>query len=70
MSRTTRRIAGAAVVGACAVALAAPALASPTQTSADRSSNGYGHSPRNVDVQILSFNDFHGNLEPPSGSSG
>ena len=23
-----------------------------------------------VHVQILSFNDFHGNLEPPSGSSG
>ena len=23
-----------------------------------------------VSVQLLSFNDFHGNLEPPSGSSG
>ena len=23
-----------------------------------------------VDVQLLSFNDYHGNLEPPSGSSG
>jgi 5'-nucleotidase len=23
-----------------------------------------------VDVQLLAFNDFHGNLEPPSGSSG
>jgi 5'-nucleotidase len=23
-----------------------------------------------MDIQILSFNDFHGNLEPPSGSSG
>ena len=21
-------------------------------------------------IQLLSFNDFHGNLEPPSGSSG
>ena len=74
MSRRTRRIAGAAVVGACAVALAAPALAASTQGSADSSSNdrygGYGHPPRNVDVQILSFNDFHGNLEPPGGSSG
>ncbi|MDN5767841.1 MAG: bifunctional metallophosphatase/5'-nucleotidase [Humibacillus sp.] len=73
MSRRTRRIAGAAVVGACAVALAAPALATPTQSSDDSSSNvrnGYGHQPRTVDVQILSFNDFHGNLEPPGGSSG
>ncbi|MGW1074379.1 bifunctional metallophosphatase/5'-nucleotidase [Streptomyces sp. NPDC002537] len=25
---------------------------------------------RTVDVQMLSFNDFHGNLEPPQGSSG
>lgn len=23
-----------------------------------------------VDVQLLAFNDFHGNLEPPSGSNG
>ncbi|WBB58441.1 bifunctional metallophosphatase/5'-nucleotidase [Streptomyces sp. WMMC500] len=29
--------------------------------------HGYG---RTVDVQLLSFNDFHGNLEPPQGSSG
>jgi len=29
------------------------------------------HSPGNtVDVQLLAFNDFHGNLEPPSGSNG
>lgn len=26
--------------------------------------------PRTVDVQILAFNDFHGNILPPSGSSG
>jgi 5'-nucleotidase len=26
--------------------------------------------PGTVDVQILAINDFHGNLEPPSGSSG
>ena len=23
-----------------------------------------------VDVQILAFNDFHGNLQPPAGSAG
>jgi len=23
-----------------------------------------------MDIQILSFNDFHGNLDAPSGSSG
>ncbi|MFI7302992.1 bifunctional metallophosphatase/5'-nucleotidase [Micromonospora aurantiaca] len=26
--------------------------------------------PKPVDVQLLAINDFHGNLEPPSGSSG
>lgn len=36
-----------------------------------------GHKPpkppkpsKDVDVQVLALNDFHGNLEPPSGSSG
>ncbi|TKC99803.1 bifunctional metallophosphatase/5'-nucleotidase [Polyangium fumosum] len=29
-----------------------------------------GAGPALVDVQILGFNDFHGNLEPPTGSSG
>lgn len=28
------------------------------------------HHHRMIPVQLLSFNDFHGNLEPPSGSSG
>ncbi|WP_432091259.1 bifunctional metallophosphatase/5'-nucleotidase [Streptomyces sp. NRRL F-5630] len=38
------------------------------QPSHDRP--GHGHNSRTVDVQLLSFNDFHGNLEPPAGSSG
>ena len=29
-----------------------------------------GAKPKLVDVQLLAFNDFHGNLEPPSGSNG
>ncbi len=35
--------------------------------------HGPGHDPgqqRYKDVQLLAINDFHGNLEPPSGSSG
>jgi 5'-nucleotidase len=33
--------------------------------------HGHGHpAPRTVDVQLLSFNDLHGNLEPPAGSAG
>ncbi|MFD9125318.1 bifunctional metallophosphatase/5'-nucleotidase [Kitasatospora sp. NPDC059571] len=28
------------------------------------------HQPRTEDLQLLAINDFHGNLEPPAGSSG
>jgi 5'-nucleotidase len=31
---------------------------------------GNGGPPGDVDVQLLAINDFHGNLEPPTGSSG
>ena len=63
--RTARRLtAGAAVLAAAAgvTALAVPAGAD---------SGTARHRPgRTVEVQLLSFNDFHGNLEPPQGSSG
>ncbi|MEU2357537.1 bifunctional metallophosphatase/5'-nucleotidase [Streptomyces misionensis] len=57
--------AGAALVTAGALTAATPATGSAT---AHRGLGG--HSGRTVDVQLLSFNDFHGNLEPPAGSSG
>src|SRR6476469_4264630 len=66
MSRTTRRITGVAVAGICAAALAAPALAAPTAGPDSSKAPGKTQFP----IQILSFNDFHGNLEPPLGSSG
>ncbi|MBW8731927.1 MAG: bifunctional metallophosphatase/5'-nucleotidase [Terrabacter sp.] len=66
MSRTTRRITGVAVAGICAAALAAPALAAPTAGPDTSKAPGKTQFP----IQILSFNDFHGNLEPPAGSSG
>ena len=31
---------------------------------------GGGHGRPPVEVQVLGINDFHGNLEPPAGSSG
>ncbi|MFE4310042.1 bifunctional metallophosphatase/5'-nucleotidase [Streptomyces sp. NPDC056891] len=52
--------AGLATVGALVAAL--PAGASGTK--------GGGNHGRYVDVQLLSFNDLHGNLEPPTGSAG
>ncbi|MGW5237808.1 bifunctional metallophosphatase/5'-nucleotidase [Monashia sp. NPDC004114] len=65
MSRSTRRLAGVAIAGACIAALAAPALAAP---AGDNTGKGDPQGPL-LNIQILSFNDFHGNLEPPTGSS-
>jgi 5'-nucleotidase len=31
---------------------------------------GAAPSSRLIDVQLLAINDFHGNLDPPAGSSG
>ncbi|MFD4177385.1 bifunctional metallophosphatase/5'-nucleotidase [Streptomyces anulatus] len=66
-NRATRRVlaaaAGLATVGALVAAMPAGAQ--------DRGhGHGHGHKPRTVDVQLLSFNDLHGNLEPPAGSAG
>ncbi|MGN9763147.1 bifunctional metallophosphatase/5'-nucleotidase [Streptomyces sp. SD31] len=67
--RTHLLLAGAAGVAAAgALAAALPAAATAEESSA-RHGGGYGYN-RYQDVQLLSFNDLHGNLEPPSGSSG
>ncbi|WP_369377456.1 bifunctional UDP-sugar hydrolase/5'-nucleotidase [Streptomyces sp. cg36] len=66
--RAGRRVlaaaAGFATVGALIAAMPA----------ADAHDKGHGHGhpkpARTVDVQLLSFNDLHGNLEPPAGSAG
>ncbi|MGX1561394.1 bifunctional metallophosphatase/5'-nucleotidase [Streptomyces sp. NPDC055506] len=66
--RTNRFVAiaaGVVTVGA----LAAAGL--PGSASAGEDQRKGGHWPgRYQDVQLLSFNDLHGNLEPPAGSSG
>jgi 5'-nucleotidase len=49
------------VIAALALVLAAPALADEGQQGPN------GHQTL---VQLLAFNDFHGNLEPPTGSGG
>jgi 5'-nucleotidase len=56
ISRRTLLIA----VGLALVAVAVAALVVPRR----------GAAPPPVDVQLLALNDFHGHLEPPSGSSG
>ncbi|WP_406673660.1 bifunctional metallophosphatase/5'-nucleotidase [Nonomuraea sp. N2-4H] len=47
----------------------AGALASGAVLTAAIPANA-GKAPRTVPVRLLALNDFHGNLEPPSGSSG
>ncbi|MFF0748298.1 bifunctional metallophosphatase/5'-nucleotidase [Streptomyces sp. NPDC004267] len=60
--------AGLATVGALVAAMPAGA-SQDADTAAYGGTNGRGWG-RMVDVQLLSFNDLHGNLEPPAGSSG
>ncbi|MFE1010966.1 bifunctional metallophosphatase/5'-nucleotidase [Streptomyces sp. NPDC058794] len=72
--RTTRLLAAAATV-VTAGALAAATLPASASTAGNHrghggpGGHGHGHG-RYQDVQLLSFNDLHGNLEPPAGSSG
>ncbi|MEI5527844.1 bifunctional metallophosphatase/5'-nucleotidase [Streptomyces brasiliscabiei] len=62
-NRILAAAAGLATVGALAAAIPASAGEAPSQKPGK-------NKPRYQDVQLLSFNDLHGNLEPPAGSSG
>lgn len=66
--RPARRTAVAALAASAVLAtLGALAAAGPAQAGQARPG---GHSGHTVDLQLLALNDFHGNLEPPAGSSG
>lgn len=60
--RRARRVCAISVAAVLPVLLLAPA--------ADAAPKSKPHLPRTVDVRVMSFNDLHGNLEPPTGSSG
>ena len=51
-----------------AVALAVAALLVPA--AGVQAAKPTNKPPGNVNVQLLAINDFHGNLQPPTGSSG
>ncbi|WP_406267343.1 bifunctional metallophosphatase/5'-nucleotidase [Actinacidiphila glaucinigra] len=73
MSVTHPRRRGARRVAAATAGLAAVGalvIASPTAQAHETHPGGHGHGGRTVDLQLLAVNDFHGNLEPPAGSSG
>jgi 5'-nucleotidase len=56
-----------------ALALAAAAIATAFASGSPAEANrppGLPNPPREVPVQLLAINDFHGNLLPPSGSGG
>ena len=64
MKRRNLRVATAVAVAG----LAAASMAAASVASAAKPDNPASH--RYKDVQLLAINDFHGNLEPPAGSSG
>jgi 5'-nucleotidase len=57
--RLRTRLLGGVAVAACAL----------TGVAATSGTSDAANGPT-MDVQLLSFNDFHGNLEPPAGSNG
>ncbi|MER6999124.1 bifunctional metallophosphatase/5'-nucleotidase [Streptomyces sp. NPDC000410] len=68
--RLITAVAGLTTIGALVAAM--PAGAQDRGQSRDTGrghDHGHGYG-RTVDVQLLSFNDLHGNLEPPAGSAG
>ncbi|MEU6660371.1 bifunctional metallophosphatase/5'-nucleotidase [Streptomyces sp. NPDC046821] len=66
--RRPGRKAAARILAAAAGLATAGALVAAMPANATQDTQGdHGGT---VDVQLLSFNDFHGNLEPPAGSSG
>ncbi|MGW2224784.1 bifunctional metallophosphatase/5'-nucleotidase [Streptomyces formicae] len=70
-SRRPRRRAYRVLAAAASLAtVGALAAALPASAGAEHAGGGKGGGKRTVDVQLLSFNDFHGNLQPPAGSSG
>lgn len=62
--RSTTRVLAVTAAAAVALALSAgTAAAGPTKAKP-------GKQAKSTQIQLLSFNDFHGNLEPPTGSGG
>ena len=60
-TRARNRAIVIAVIAALAITIAPAAITT---------ARGPAGGPATVDVQLLAVNDFHGNLQPPSGSSG
>jgi 2',3'-cyclic-nucleotide 2'-phosphodiesterase (5'-nucleotidase family) len=57
------------VAATLVTALAISGVALPSEASSRGGGHGHGHG-KTTDLQILSFNDYHGHLQPPTGSDG
>ncbi|MFF2526666.1 bifunctional metallophosphatase/5'-nucleotidase [Streptomyces liangshanensis] len=70
-NRAARRaLAAAAGLATVAALIAATPAAATSRGHGGGGHGGHGHhKPSTVDLQLLSFNDLHGNLEPPSSSA-
>lgn len=70
--RRAARAAAAAAAGFAVVGVLAAGMptAQAQSTPYGKPGGHGGHGSRTVDLQLLAINDFHGNLEPPAGSSG
>jgi 2',3'-cyclic-nucleotide 2'-phosphodiesterase (5'-nucleotidase family) len=68
-SRVPRALAVTAAAAAALTLTSGSALATDQSTSGGHG-HGRRHHARETQIQLLSFNDLHGNLEPPAGSSG
>jgi 5'-nucleotidase len=81
MHSNKRRLTGVLAASVCALVMVSATAATATTGSSRRADAGmhmaaHGkahhklHRSPLIPIQLLSFNDFHGNLQPPSGSSG
>lgn len=84
MHTNKRRLIGVLAAGACALVTVSTTAATAAPGENARPDQGQKHAAKHpnkpgkahrrhsplMPIQLLSFNDFHGNLEPPSGSSG
>jgi 2',3'-cyclic-nucleotide 2'-phosphodiesterase (5'-nucleotidase family) len=69
-SRLPRALAVTAAAAAAVTLSSASALATGSPESGRENGHHHGRSARETQIQLLSFNDLHGNLEPPTGSGG
>jgi 5'-nucleotidase len=67
---TTRARRGLLALAASVMLILPLAIASPIASAGGSASPTAAANAQTTTIQLLAFNDFHGNLEPPSGSSG